>query len=95
MYLNGRYSDLERRIIERFLQILKLHNGSVRPHVLLHNTLELLVQKLAFDDIVNIEIRQGAYFATDDRGIRISDDQLLLVATDTGIQFLRNLATVD
>lgn len=95
MLLNGRYSDLERRIIDRFLQTIKLHNGSVRPYVLLHNTLELLVQKLAFDGFVAVEVRPGSYFTTDGDGIRISDDQLLLVATDSALEFLAKLATVD
>ena len=94
MLLNGRYSDLERRVIDRFLEIRKIRGASTRPYVILHNTLELLVQKLAFDGFVSIEIKPGAYFATDDHGVRISDDQLLLIATDAGIAFLDNLATI-
>jgi HNH endonuclease len=94
MFLNGRYSDLERRIIDRFIGIRKAGGATARPYVTLHNTMELLIQKLAFDGFVSIQVRPGAYFATDGQGVRISDDQLLLIATDAGIAFLDELATV-
>lgn len=93
MLLNGRYSDLERRVISEFGSALsKTPNGT--PMVLIHHSMEILVKYLIIDGIAEARLQYGGYDGKGFNGIPITNDQLLVIMTDAGRKFVSNLNAV-
>jgi hypothetical protein len=87
MLLNGRYSDLERRITETFQEQLACDPQTI-PFVILPEVLYLLVKYLVDDAIVTKSARyQGAYRHQSD-GTVLNDADLRLTLTPKGRQFI-------
>ena len=93
MLLNGRYSDLERRIIDHFIEIL-IPSPNGTPATLVHHTLGLLVRNLEHDGLVTSRLQSGGIESVGFQGVSITNDQLLLVLTPQGRAFLENLSAV-
>jgi hypothetical protein len=91
MLLNGRYSDLERRIIDNFRE----KGATVGLSVFIPERLFLLVKFLIKDGIVSVHIYQSAMQMTFDDGATVlRDDTLKLTLTDKGHTFIKELDTV-
>jgi len=91
--LNGRYSDLERRIIETFQKKLA-EDAEAIPAVAISERLSLLVKYLIDDGIVTPEVFPGPYYpsALPDDPV-LSDDTLKLTLTPKGREFIQGLPT--
>jgi HNH endonuclease len=90
MLLNGRYSDLERRILEEMRNIME-SDPDRRPAVLIHHTMELLARYLVHDGLVTSEYCRAGMVTGGPHGIMITNDQFLLVLTAKGREFIENL----
>lgn len=93
MMLNGRYSDLERRIIDEFKLLLRAYPDRI-PAVLVHHTMRLLVTYLERDRIVTMQLKSGGV-ASNQGGIMITNDQLLLTLTAEGRLFVETLMQIE
>ena len=92
MMLNGRYSDLERRVIEVFQKFVKA-NPSVKlpPVYVLPDTMELLVVRLAEDRLVNLHRRNLGFESTFPDGYVHKNGITLIELTAAGRSFIDNL----
>jgi len=91
MLLNGRYSDLERRIIDAFRE----KGAAVGLAVFIPERLFLLVKFLIEDGMVSVHVYQSAMQMTFDNGATVlRDDTLKLTLTDKGQTFIKDLETV-
>lgn len=87
MLLNGRYSDLERRIIEEFQEKIAAEPG-IAPSVVIPQLLHLLVRYLIHDGIVTFALHRDVMAPL---GPIALDDYLRLTLTPKGQQFIEGL----
>jgi HNH endonuclease len=87
MLLNGRYSDLERRIIEEFQEKIAAKPGTA-PSVVIPQLLHLLVRYLIHDGIVTCALHRDVMAPL---GPITLDDYLRLTLTPKGQQFIEGL----
>ena len=90
MLLNGRYSDLERRIIDKFHEELMV-NSTILPSVFIPACLELLVRHLILDGFVAWARYESGIRTTFADGTILRDDNLKLTLTPEGQLFVANL----
>ncbi len=90
MLLNGRYSDLERRIIDAFRGALAA-DANATPSIFIPERLHLLVQYLINDKLVDAAIYQSSLSVQFDDGTVLRDDSLKLTLTLKGMQFIASL----
>jgi HNH endonuclease len=93
MMLNGRYSDLERRIIEDF-QGKVATDPQGTPSIFIPERLFLLAKYLVRDGLVHSELyRSGTWNEFNDPARTVlRDDTVKLVLTPAGRDFIQNLA---
>jgi hypothetical protein len=77
MMLNGRYSDLERRIIEAFRVVVAAKPGFV-PWIVIPDRLQILVAYLIHDGLVEGTIYISAISTGSSDGTKFRDDNLKL-----------------
>jgi hypothetical protein len=91
MLLNGRYSDLERRIIEYFGEALE-ENPDVLPFIFIPERLHLLVIYLIKDGLVDAWLYQSPMqWGSSEDGTQLRDDTIKLTMTPQGREFIQNL----
>jgi hypothetical protein len=90
MLLNGRYSDLERRIIEEFREA-RAAAPTTFPSLFIPERLHLLVQYLVNDGFVVVAIYQSSVSMNFDDGTVLRDDNLKLTLTPKGAEFIASL----
>jgi hypothetical protein len=90
MLLNGRYSDLERRILDEFREQLSRHPSRV-PSVILPDRLRLLVRFLIKDGYANMQIYRSSMTMKYDDGTIIREDNLKLTLTPRGQKFIADM----
>jgi hypothetical protein len=90
MLLNGRYSDLERRIIDAFREAL-VADPEVVPWIFIPESLHLLVRYLLHDGLVEGTIYISPVATGSSDGTVLRDDHLKLVLTQKGKQFIEKL----
>lgn len=90
MLLNGRYSDLERRIIDNFQEELASKQQAT-PSIFIPERLNLLVRYLIYDGIVTITRYESGMSMSFDDGTVLRDDNLRLTLTPKGRQFIASL----
>jgi len=97
MMLNGRYSDMERRVIEVFQGFVRTNpNVQLPPVFTLPDTMELITRRLAEDGLVEIQRRDLGHEVRFSDGFTFKHGILLLVLTPTGRNFILNLnSTID
>jgi hypothetical protein len=88
MLLNGRYSDLERRIIEEFQETIADKPGTA-PSVIIPHLLHLLVRHLIHDEIVTCALHRDIMAPL---GPITLDDYLRLTLTPKGQEFIESLS---
>jgi hypothetical protein len=89
MLLNGRYSDLERRIIEKFQEDLAT-NQIDAPSIILPERLQILVRYLIKDGLVFTDFLKSRISQTF-AGTVVRDDSIKLTLTRRGKRFIKNL----
>jgi hypothetical protein len=89
MMLNGRYSDLERRIIEKFQEDLA-SKAIDTPSIVIPERLHVLVRYLIKDELVFGELFKSV-ISQGSRGMMFSDDNLKLTLSRKGKRFIKNL----
>ena len=95
MLLNGRYSDLEQRVLEVFEVYLKTNPGvDVLPPYVLPDTMALLVKRLMDDGLADIERRDLGQIITFRDGFEFRHAIILVSLTKTGRNFVENLIEV-
>jgi hypothetical protein len=90
MLLNGRFSDLERRIIDVFKHELAA-NPATPPSVFIPERLNLLVRYLIHDEIVAVALYEDASSTQFADGTILKDDTLKLILTPKGQSFVESL----
>ena len=90
MLLNGRYSDLERRIIDVFKDELAARPG-ITPSVFIPERLHLLVRYLIQDGMIEAHCYQSGLSNSFEDGTILRDDTLKLLLTLKGRQFIEHL----
>ena len=90
MLLNGRYSDLERRIIDTFREELPA-NPQASPSIFVPERLHVLVKYLIGDGIVTVARYESGMSMSFSDGTVLRDDNLKLTLTPKGRQFISNL----
>jgi hypothetical protein len=90
MMLNGRYSDLERRIIEAFQERLASHPHDT-PSVLIPERMSLLVWYLIRDGMVSHTLYQSGMIQGTQDGTQLQDNTLRLTLTGPGRDFILGL----
>jgi hypothetical protein len=93
MLLNGRYSDLERRIIEAFGEVLITHPlpANVLPSIFVPERLHMLVRYLIRDGFVTTALYRSGMSQEFSDGTSLRDDNLKLTLTPKGKQFIDSL----
>lgn len=91
MILNGRYSDLEKRIIESFREALETDPDNKEPSLFIPERLSLLVRYLIIDEIVRYIIYQSSVTQKFPDGTILRDDYLHLYLTPKGHEFIAML----
>jgi hypothetical protein len=89
MLLNGRYSDLERRIIEKFQEDLSI-NRIDAPSIIIPERLQILVRYLIKDGLVFTELFKSS-ISQGSGGMTFRDDNIRLTLTRKGKRFIKNL----
>ncbi len=89
MLLNGRYSDLERRIIEKFQEDLAI-NRIDAPSIIIPERLQILVRYLIKDGLVFTELFKSS-ISQGSGGMTFRDDNIRLTLTRKGKRFIKNL----
>jgi|RhiMethySRZTD1v2_1073278.scaffolds.fasta_scaffold203752_3 HNH endonuclease len=89
MLLNARYSDLERRIIEKFQDDLATNQIHV-PSIILPERLQILVRYLIKDGLVFTELFKSS-ISQGSGGMVFRDDNIRLTLTRKGRRFIKNL----
>lgn len=96
MLLNGRYSDLERRVLEIFQNFISANPSIQMPPVFtLPDTMELLVKRLADDGLATIQHRALGHSVGFSDGFNFNHGIILIVLTPAGRTFLSNLTAPD
>ena len=90
MLLNGRYSDLERRIIDTFREDMELDQDAELTMVI-PERLYVLVGYLIGDGLVDAKIYESPITSTFPDGTIIRDDSLKLTLSAIGREFIRHL----
>lgn len=94
MLLNGRYSDLERRVLEKFKSAVKANpNGQIQD-IVLPDTMALLVEQLAEDGLVSINHRDLEFNTEFDDGFIYNNGIIFIALTPTGRTLVDNLIEV-
>ena len=93
MLLNGRYSDLERRVIDAFREALNTQPATT-PHIFLPERLSLLVRFLVHDGLATIATYQSSMSMNFPDGTILRDDNIKLTLTAAGRAFIRNLERI-
>jgi HNH endonuclease len=93
MLLNGRYSDLERRLLEAFQDYIKVDTKQDEA-IILPDTMLLLVRRLLEDGLVSIQQRNLPLSYTLVDGLKIKNAIIVIHLTDAGKEFVRNLISV-
>lgn len=92
MLLNGRYSDLERRLLGGFQKFIADNpKAATAPPYVLPDTMELLVKKLADDGLVTISHRDLGYSVGFTDGFNFEHGIILISLTNAGRAFVENL----
>lgn len=92
MMLNGRYSDLERRVLEDF-QAQRNRQPDQLPTIKLPATMHILVKYLIDDGLANAAMQPVV--SQSPHGVTINNAPLQLTLSDKGKSFLDNLLTID
>jgi hypothetical protein len=90
MLLNGRYSDLERRILETFRKTMQA-NPVATPSIFIPAHLYILARYLIDDGLVVSETYQSPMSFHFEDGAMFRDDTMKLILTPKGKQFIENL----
>lgn len=90
MMLNGRYSDLERRIIEVFRDAVK-HWPEAIPETYIPERMWLLARYLIQDGLVASHVYQSSLETKFPDGTTLRDDTMKLTLTPQGRTFVENL----
>lgn len=90
MLLNGRYSDLERRIIDAFREALAAHQATALS-IFIPERLHLLVRYLINDGLVITARYNSSMSMNFPDGTVLRDDNLKLTLTPKGQQFIESL----
>lgn len=92
MLLNGRYSDLERRVLEVFQQFYVINPiTELPPCYILPESMHLLVKRLGDDGLVQFQIRNGGFSVGLGNGVTVNNDILIVVLTEKGKIFVKDL----
>jgi hypothetical protein len=92
MLLNGRYSDLERRVLEVFQEFVRANPSIQLPPVyVLPDTMHLLVKRLQDDRLVNVHHRDLGYSSSFSDGFNFKNGIILIELTSEGRIFVANL----
>lgn len=89
--MNGRYSDLEKRVIS-FFQEMSLNDNSKVPAIIIPERMIILVIYLINDGLVSHKIYRSGITQTADDGTVLRDDSLKLTLTAAGKKFIEQLA---
>ena len=92
MMLNGRYSDLERRIIDEFRQKLAANPCNL-PSKEIPELLSILVQMMVLDGIVTTVTYLNGTIHRAPNGTEFRNNWLELTLTEKGRRFIDKLAT--
>lgn len=90
MLLNGRFSDLERRIIDMFREELSA-KPTLLPSIFIPERLNLLVRYLIGDQLVASARYESGMSMTFSDGTELRDDNLKLTLTSKGKSFIDQL----
>ncbi len=90
MLLNGRYSDLEKRIIEDFKNQLSTGVSIIKPFYI-SIYLKILISKLIEDNIVKIKIYNAGMRMQFPDGVNLEDHTLQITLTEQGVEFIKKL----
>jgi hypothetical protein len=92
MLLNGRYSDLERRVLEVFQNFVKSNLQVALPPVFaLPDTMELLIKRLVDDGMVTLQHRDLGFASNFSDGFNFKNGIILIILTPNGRVFVENL----
>lgn len=95
MLLNGRYSDLERRVLEVFEKFVKANPTlQMPPSVVLTDTMELLVKRVVDDGLAMIQRRKLGFSNSFSDGFVFEQGIIIIVLTPAGRAFVDNLIAV-
>lgn len=89
MILNGRYSDLEKRIIDEFKEAVSRGNNIGVLYV--NSYLHLLIKNLIKDGFVNVVIYESTLTESYGDGTVIRNNMLKLSLTIDGLSFIKKL----
>ena len=90
MMLSGRYSDMERRFIEECQKALEA-NPSANVSLSVHNTMWLQIKYLIDDGLLQAQRVSGGFYSTDSEGNAISNDEVKIVLSPAGRNFVLDL----
>lgn len=93
MLLNGRYSDLERRVLEAFEDFVKAEPNQDKA-IILPDTMLLLVRRLTEDGLIAIQRRDLGWNTTFDDGLQVKNGIIIISLTQAGKEFVGNLIAV-
>jgi hypothetical protein len=93
MMLNGRYSDLERRLIDAFREQVRSQSGTPL-RVFIPERLNLLIRNLVLDGLVETTLYENTISVHHDDGTVLRDDTLGVTLTAKGREFIDRLETV-
>ena len=94
MLLNGRYSDLERRVLDVFQEYLRKNPGQQNPTTYVHvlpDTMHLLIKRLEDDGLVAIQHRDLGHSVQFSDGFNFKHGVILIALTPAGRSFVSNL----
>jgi hypothetical protein len=90
MLLNGRYSDLERRIIDTFQEEMS-SKAEATPSIFIPARLQILVRYLIQDGLVVTAIYSSSISVSFSDGTVLKDENLRLTLTPKGREFISHL----
>lgn len=90
MFLNGRYTDMEKRFIQECQKHLTVHPESF-PEMFIHHTMYLQMKYLIDDGYVNAQRISGGFVVSDGSGTTIHNDQIKLALNQSGKSFILGL----
>ena len=93
MLLNGRYSDLERRLLEALQDFMKAAPNQDKA-IILPDTMLLLVRRLCEDGLVSIQRRDLGFSTNFSDGLEIKNGIIIITLTKEGRDFVANLISV-
>lgn len=93
MLLNGRYSDLERRVLEAFQDFMKAEPNQDKA-IILPDTMLLLVRRLAEDGMIAIQRRDLGFSSQFDDGLEVKNGIIIISLSQAGKDFVANLIAV-